>query len=179
MSQGIQENESIKESINFASSHFEEINKEEMKTLDQDVLEEIIKNQSLRLNDEDSLIEFVLELYEIDCKYSSLFEYVEFKNAKVDSLQKFIDIFDIEFLNSQIWKRICQRLISSETVDEKSDRYIVNYITKEHKEGDEFDGLLRYLSDKTGGNIHDNGTIEVTSNSIASDGSHPKYLLDY
>lgn len=173
------ESESMQEIVKYASTHFEEINKEEMKKLEPELLEEIIRNPSLRLNEEDSLIEFILELYKIDSKYSTLFEYVEFKNVNVDSLQKFIDLFDIELLNSQIWKRICQRLISSETSNETTDRYNVKYITREHEEGTEFNGLLRYLSDETGGNIHDNGTIEVTSNSIHSDGRHPKYLLDY
>lgn len=33
---------------------------------------------------------------------------------------------------------------------------------------------------KTGGNLHDNGTIEITSNSIISDPYyHPKNLVDY
>ena len=40
----------------------------------------------------------------------------------------------------------------------------------------EFNGIIKYLTDKTGGNIHDNGTIEVTSNSIEGS-NHPKYLL--
>ena len=105
------ESESMQETVKYASTHFEEINKEEMKKLEPELLEEIIRNPSLRLNEEDSLIEFILELYKIDSKYSTLFEYVEFKNVKVDSLQKFIDLFDIELLNSQIWKRICQRLV--------------------------------------------------------------------
>lgn len=170
-----EENENMQEIIKYASTHFEEINKEEMKKLEPEILEEIIKNPSLRLNEEDSLIRFVLELYEIDSKYSTLFEYVEFKNVKVDSLQKFIDVFDIDFLNSKIWKGFCQRLISSET----SERHNYKYITREHEEVTEFNGLLRYLSNKTGGNIHDNGTIEVTSNSIYSDSHHPKNLLDY
>ena len=41
----------------------------------------------------------------------------------------------------------------------------------------EFNGIIKYLTDKTGGNIHDNGTIEVTSNSIEGS-NHPKNLLD-
>ena len=35
-------------------------------------------------------------------------------------------------------------------------------------------GIINYLTKKTGGNIHDNGTIEVTSNSFKE---HPKNLL--
>lgn len=41
-------------------------------------------------------------------------------------------------------------------------------------------GIIKYLTDKTGGNIHDNRTIEVTTNSLnnASSSNHPKNLLD-
>lgn len=48
----------------------------------------------------------------------------------------------------------------------------------EFNENKELDGIIKYLSDKTGGNPHDNGTIEVTSNSICSPSCHPKNLLN-
>lgn len=40
---------------------------------------------------------------------------------------------------------------------------------------------MKFLSDKTGWNIHDNGTIEITSNSIFDDDNdyHPKHLANY
>lgn len=36
---------------------------------------------------------------------------------------------------------------------------------------------MHYLTQKTGGNIHNNGTIEITSNSIGC--FHPKFVVDY
>lgn len=45
-----------------------------------------------------------------------------------------------------------------------------------YEKGKEFKGIINYLTKKTGGNIHDNHTIEITSNSISN---HPKYLLDF
>lgn len=42
--------------------------------------------------------------------------------------------------------------------------------------GNEFHGIMRYLTVKTGGNIHDNKTIEITSNFALSS---PKNLVDY
>ena len=46
------------------------------------------------------------------------------------------------------------------------------------QEGKEFNGIMKFLVEETGGNIHDNGTIEITSNSINAD-NHPKNLVDY
>ena len=46
-------------------------------------------------------------------------------------------------------------------------------------ENNEFNGIIKYLTGKTGGNIHDNGTINVSSNSIYGNKGHPKNLLDF
>lgn len=40
-------------------------------------------------------------------------------------------------------------------------------------------GIVKYLTTKTGGNIHDNGTIEVKSNSFLEEIHHPKMMLDH
>lgn len=51
-----------------------------------------------------------------------------------------------------------------------------------YQKGDEFNGIIKYLTDKTGGNIHDNGTIEISSNNInrgmGLHSHHPKNLLN-
>lgn len=53
-----------------------------------------------------------------------------------------------------------------------------NGIVKEfiHQKGNEFHGIMRYLTEQTGGNIHDNNTIEITTNTKCQ---HPKNLVDY
>ena len=47
-----------------------------------------------------------------------------------------------------------------------------------HQSGDDFNGIMKYLIDKTGGNICDNGTIEINSNSIYHS-YLTKYLVEY
>lgn len=47
----------------------------------------------------------------------------------------------------------------------------------EYKIGNDFNGIIKYLTDKTHGNISQNGTIEVTSDSILP-GYPPSNLLD-
>lgn len=44
------------------------------------------------------------------------------------------------------------------------------------KENEEFNGIIKYLTDVTKGNIHDNGTIEVTT---SSNDSSSKNILDF
>ena len=43
-------------------------------------------------------------------------------------------------------------------------RYIESF--KEFEREEEFEGIMRNLTNENDGNIHDNATIEITSNSI-------------
>lgn len=58
---------------------------------------------------------------------------------------------------------------------------IKNEIEFKQQFGNEFNGIMNYLTKKTGGNIHDNKTIRITSNSIWNDNIryHPKNLVDF
>ena len=181
--------------INFISQNFESINKERMMSLSLETIEQIISNESLQLFDEDSLLLFILNLYEKDVKYSPLFEYVIFSNVQEETLSKFINVFSMENMNDSIWKSIIARLLPEKYRSEKVDKnryknrnsidlnrviqYHSNISVFDHKEGNDFNGILRHLTKETKGNIHDNGTIEITSNSIAFDNYHPKNLVDY
>ncbi len=40
-------------------------------------------------------------------------------------------------------------------------------------------GILKTLTNRTGGNIHDNGTIEISSNSINGPNFEPKNMVDF
>ena len=68
--------------------------------------------------------------------------------------------------------KILQNLVKGKIPDETVDTLIsktkqsFKTVVKNHTKGREFDGIIKYLTEKTGSNIHDNGTIEATSNSI-------------
>ena len=166
--------EMIEKLILIVSKEFEQVSKEKMKYLGYDMIERIISNDELKLKDEDSLFEFITELYLNDRTYSPLFEYVSFNNISNQNLEEFIKIFDIEYLNQGTWKSICQRLISkSDKTSLKSSRYNNKYDVRR------IEGIMKQLTNETGSNIHDNGTITITSDSIGSDSNHPKNLVDY
>lgn len=56
-----------------------------------------------------------------------------------------------------------------------------NFIEFQPRKGSEFQGICKYLTKKAGRNIHDSGTIEITTNSIEMNNMshHPKNLVDY
>lgn len=75
-----------------AAEHFQQLNHGKMKSLSKEMIKEIIKNESLILNDENVLIYFVNELYPIDYNYSNLFKFVAFSKKLhfLHSLQRLI-----------------------------------------------------------------------------------------
>lgn len=131
------------------------------------------------LKEEDSLLKFILNLYEKNHKVAPLFQYVIFRNVSKECLREFIEKFDIENIDNGIWKSICEQILhSKQSKLAKEGRYEGNIIVLEYEEGKELNGIMRHLVNETGGNIHDNRTIEITSNSIYGD-NYPKNLVDY
>lgn len=88
-------------------------------------------------------------------------------------------MFNIDDLSLNTWKNICRRLLPNKNKENKTERY--KYINKSYIKGEEFEGIMQYLTEETKGNIHDNGTIEIISNSIYNNNIsyHPKNLVDY
>lgn len=165
------------EEIEFISGHFYEIEESKIKSLSKNVIEQIIKNKKLKLLDEDMLLRIIIDLYSEDKKVSSLFDYVYFVNVSNDEMSHFYNIFDINDMSNEVWRSLIERSLNS-TVNFQSLKNDVRYLIKAFSFSEEkkFNGIIKYLTDKTGGNIHDNNTIEVTSNSFSS---HPKNLLDF
>lgn len=163
--------------IEFASKNFEQINKTEMCKLDINDIELIIKNENLKLNNEDSLMEFIIGLCECNKENSILFENVLFSYLTKEMIEKFIAIFDIEFLDWNTWKSICRRLTLTPTGNEEVNpaRYaneILENASSKYKESEfkydgnkKFNGILYYLTKKSKGNILENGTVGITTNS--------------
>lgn len=89
--------------------------------------------------------------------------------------------FYVDDINGKVWKAFCRHLfVSDEKYHERKEdkRYTDKSIEFNMSEGKEFEGIMRHLTRENGGNIHDNGTIEITSNMI-HESNHPKNLVDY
>ena len=182
------DDENIEKIISFISNHFYELDLEKIKQLPSTVIFKIISSPEFRVCDEDSLLKFIIDLYLNDQINSQLFEYVLFNNVSEEVLELFISSFSIDDLNNNIWKAVCVRLFPSKNPkNEKIDRYqriqlnSKNENIKEFKltSGEEFSGIMNYLNESTNGNIHDNGTVKITSNTFQSENLHPKNLVDY
>ncbi|KAK8875627.1 hypothetical protein M9Y10_005797 [Tritrichomonas musculus] len=168
--------------IEFIASHFEFIDKKELKKLDVCTIEEILRNESLKLKDEDSLLEFIMSLNETDETYSNLFEYIQIFNVSKEKFLSFINSNNYSSINSDIWDSIRSRILTSQSTNftqKDVKRYFIGIKEFTFQRGEEFNGIMNYLSTQTKGNIHDNGTIKIDSNSIHNNSRHPKNLVDF
>ena len=76
-------------------------------------------------------------------------------------------------IKNQLFQRNQDNLKEEEKIEKNA-----KILSFQYEEGKEFSGIIKYLTNETGGNIHDNGTIEISSNSIFNSNFHPKNLLN-
>ena len=167
----------------FLASHFYEIQKE---SFDFEPLELLLSSPSLQIEDEDSLYGFVRSRSESDLRFASLFEFVYFNYLSDDSITDFVYFMSknyLDLMNSGIWRQIVQRL-SLETKSVTNPRALLG--TKFAYNGStlsEFDGIIAHLTRECGGNVHDNGIVNITSSSVYTTGDkhsyHPKNAADF
>lgn len=139
------------------------------------LLEEIIKRDNLKLEDEDSLLQIILAKYKENHSSSVLFEYVRFSEISQPLMDEFVKNFNIEHLNTGTFRNICNSLYSLKNNEKpKLERYLSKFLPTK---SNEINGIFKYLTEKTGGNIQENGTIKITSNSIGA--GDLKNLVDF
>ncbi|KAK8898305.1 hypothetical protein M9Y10_000588 [Tritrichomonas musculus] len=171
--------------ISFASNHFHELDKEKLQKLSKEQIEMILDRSELKIEDEDSLLRFILYLYQKDHKYSPLFEYVYFENVNDDTLETFVDQFNVDDMTIGIWISISYRLIKSrkrnrKSANEQCTSPKMNILTFSPDSNNKFHGILRHLGDEAGGNVHDKRVVEISSSTrVQGDSYNPKNVADY
>ena len=163
----------------FVASHFYEIEKKILDGLDIETLQLILSSSSMKIEDEDSLYDFVRSRSENDLRFTSLFEFVYFEYLSVDKIENFASFVSENFLDnisSGIWTRICGRLILETRL--KNPRNVgppgVKFVYDSSKP---LDGIIAHLTREFGGNVHDKGIVNVTASSVL--GSYePKDAVD-
>jgi hypothetical protein len=152
----------IEEEIVFAASHFYELEFEELKDLDIDILETILSSRRLRLKDEDSLLDFI-------CKVESdrriLVRQVLSEYLSRESMPVFLDFISPPNSDPVIWSSLCRRLLLR----------LPRTVEIPMKESRSTDGIISYLTQKYGGNVQENRIVKITSKSVYSD--DPMYAL--
>lgn len=146
-------------------------------------LTKIVFNEKLQLSSEDQLLKFVNHLYERNYDYSFFYEAVLFENATKETMKEFTIIYKCENITSGIWNRLLKRL-ELDVVNEKKDENQNNRIHsgKEFSSSDQnsFNGILKYLIEKSNDQIQNE--INITASSVWGDSKDnylPKFVTQF
>ena len=169
----------LRESI---ASHFYEVKKEILENIKIETAELLLSSPSLKIEDEDSLYDFVRSRSENDLSFSSLFEFIYFEYLSKDRVEDFASFAKenlLENISAGIWNRICCRLILEIQIDKNNPRG-VKPPGKEfvYDESNPLNGVIAHLTRECGGNVHDKGIVNVTSSTFGSSACEPKLAVN-
>jgi hypothetical protein len=147
---------SVDEEIEFAASHFSEIDPEDLKRIDVPLLELIVRSDGLRLESEDSLLIFILNLGLED--QLVLVRYLRSEYLSAKGMDLLLNSLGDSIFDPLVWDCLCHRLVTR----------VVRTFEKENA-AKSLDGIISYLTKKHGGNVHEKGIVAVTSKSVWND----------
>ena len=145
-------------------------------SLDPSILNEIINHHDFQIIDEDFLFNCIIKLCSYSKKYFFLFENISFENISRRSMEEFVDHFDFNYINSQIWENICKRLLDQKYYSNPKSYPHNEYCTSQScRISDSFGkaNIFRLLNRKNGENNDLKNEITVTSSSINSEINSP------
>lgn len=178
----IDDSPEAKKVVEFAASHFDELDEDKLISLPMETILLILSDESLRVFDEDSLLKIILLIIQEqgDEFSKSLLCYVDPAFLSVKGITLFLDAVPYDQMTSDIWENIVRRLkfdlvpfIYTSGIQHRD--YRNEFVPKENGI---FDGIVNYLNLKSGGLSSMNETIEVRSNSNAGDLTFHQ-LFDY
>ena len=153
---------------------FYKIDKQILDDLDLETTQFLLSSPSLKVEDEDSLCDFVCSRSESDLSFTSLFEFIcfDYISNSITCFVSFVSDNLLQNINSS-WRQICRRL-SLETRTTKSLRSTMGR-TVIYDEENPLDGIIAHLTRQCHGNVHDKGIVNVTASSCYKGALfHPK-----
>jgi hypothetical protein len=169
--------------VSFIASHIENISVLSLKKLDYSVISMILSSGDIKIPSEDWLLNVISELVEEDEEYIGLFEYVGFEWVSVSCMERFCEIGAnfISELNLGIWRRLFGRCVLPVSPSGRNERVNVKVSGKPFPVQREcpLEGIISYLTKKSGGNVADLGVIGVSASSeydYSVPAKHASYL---
>lgn len=172
------------------STNFCNLDKEKLISLPTRVLYKVITNEHLKITSEDSLLDFINELFESKEKVENnelglieFYEQIDIKNLSEEKFASFLLNLDRNEVTGGLWSRLLERFIPGEKKEvKKGSRYYVLPGKKflfDGKEENRMSGIIRYLTNEAGGNVHDKGVVVVSGSSeCGGNDRHSKFAVD-
>jgi hypothetical protein len=128
---------------------------------------------STRVRTEDSLLELIIEL---GGEYRDLIGFVRCEWLSVSGIERLVASISIEDLDERLWASLCCRLrLSVFPSSIPGHRYPICQFDLDSS--GPLDGALSHLTRECGGNVHDQGIVQITASS--NRGRYCHQVVDY
>ena len=177
--------------VEFVASHFYSLSQALLSEMDIDTATLHLSHPSLKVQDEDSVYDFVKGRAQNDVHFVSLFEFVRYENLSVDRVTEFVSLFGRHCLgeiNTSIWASVGRRLIlvpkatdssrvcgSSASRKEQGQASERKFVYKKKKP---LDGIISHLTKECGSNVHAAGLVDVSASSVDGNDCEPRNIAD-
>ena len=128
-------------------------------------------------DNEDSLLDFINEVFseeemKDDINIIDFYEIIDIDSLSPSKQREFLEGIDISLLTVNLWRKICDIILSDERKKEK-DKQTDEHDEKEKKidifydgnSSHRFHGIIHHLTEKCGGNVNEKGVVTVTASS--------------
>ena len=155
-----------------------------------EIMKERLKEMKLKIYKGEGKVK---EIEKIREKRRILMTTIKVENLSKMNFKEYIEEIEAEDLENNrilvnnedkskiiLWNQI-QKIILNNIIDikiKKKAKDQCNNLKIEHKEGKDFEGIIKYLEDKHGQNIHQRGIITISASSTYSS-SNPEKVIDY
>lgn len=148
--------------IDHIASHFTSIDPKKLINIPKSILYEIISSEFLKVDSQDSLIDFINEIFKNNEKSDKIYFYekVEFDKLSEEKFQLFLEEFDYTEMTNQLWQKLCSCFNHQKTTIKKGTAKEIQY---DGNASNRFKGIIHYLSEKCGGNVSEKGVVNVTA----------------
>jgi hypothetical protein len=161
----------ISSEIDSIASNLNQVSIEPLRRIGSSIFERIGSNESLRLENEESLLNILCSL-----GYFDLLGYVECFFLSVLAFELLLKSISISLLNSYVWSSICGGVrckLDLSTMDLNESRFLLQFRFID----DTFPRILSHFISVSGGSVHSQGVVEIICSSISS--NHSCQIADH
>lgn len=160
------------------------IDKNKLKTITKSLLYAIISDAQIKLESEDSLFDFINDIFEekeirdedISLDIVHFLEQIEICNLSEEKFIKFVSQIDPTKITGTLWRNLCKRFCK----EDENNKTSFGRQTKPQQKKQEpkkqvfafngedqnrLKGIIHFLTQEAGGNVHDKGIVSVTPSS--------------
>jgi hypothetical protein len=154
--------------IEYIASHFYEVDRDLLKSMDAEFLKRIVSSDCIRLRDEDFLLDFILD---IGMEGIGLLCYVQSEYLSVSGIDRLLNAVSFDSLDTGLWTSLCRRLRFPIMIRSRpTSRFPLLQFGFDSSHP--FAGIISHLTSECGGNIHTKGIVSITASSTESNACH-------